>query len=176
MNQNPNEEVHVMLDLETVSTKPNAGIIEIAAIVLHTFKGANFHRYIKTDSRFDISDDSMNWWKRQPPELREKAFNGIAPTEEVLLEFQDFLLSLGGKIILWGNGADFDNVILASAYRTCGISVPWNFYNNRCFRTLKSLYPHIRHSFTGTKHNALHDAINQAVHAERILAQVYSNG
>jgi inhibitor of KinA sporulation pathway (predicted exonuclease) len=66
--------------------------------------------------------------------------------------------------LVWGNGADFDNPILAAAYRATGISQGWKPYNGRCYRTIKNLAPQVRLVRTGTHHNALDDARAQAQH------------
>jgi len=70
---------------------------------------------------------------------------------------------------LWGNGSTFDNVILSNAYRAIGVKQPWDFWNDRCYRTLKSLYPHVKLERSGVAHNALDDAKSQAMHAVRII-------
>jgi inhibitor of KinA sporulation pathway (predicted exonuclease) len=45
------------------------------------------------------------------------------------------------------------------------MQAPWKFYNDRCYRTLKAMYPHIKMpKRTGTHHNALDDAISQVNH------------
>ena len=61
-------------------------------------------------------------------------------------------------------------MILGNAFRACGIPVPWNFYDERCYRTLKSLFPQLKAADTrGTKHNALEDARYQAEHLIKII-------
>ncbi len=73
---------------------------------------------------------------------------------------------------IWGNGADFDNVILTSAYKRNDLELPWRYTNNRCYRTLKSLYPEIKLERSGTHHNALDDAISQANHLMSIFSHI----
>ena len=65
---------------------------------------------------------------------------------------------------IWGNGAAFDNVVLASAFRATGMQVPWAFWNDRCYRTVKSLFSNVKLKRSGTHHNALDDAVTQAKH------------
>jgi hypothetical protein len=64
---------------------------------------------------------------------------------------------------LWGNGASFDNAILAHAYARCGATPPWKFWNDRCYRTVAALTATPRQQ-GGTHHNALDDARSQAEH------------
>ena len=74
---------------------------------------------------------------------------------------------------MWGNGATFDNVILRSSYKAIGQEAPWKFYDDRCYRTLKSLanIPMVQID-EATPHFALDDARVQAQHVtEQVLAQ-----
>jgi len=64
---------------------------------------------------------------------------------------------------VWGNGASFDNVILSEAYRRIGSEAPWPFWKDRCYRTVKSMAV-VPMSRTGTHHNAIDDARDQALH------------
>ena len=66
--------------------------------------------------------------------------------------------------LLSRNGAAFDNVILASAYRRNGTRQPWQFLNDRCYRTMKAQYPAVKMQRNGTHHNAVDDAESQARH------------
>ena len=72
---------------------------------------------------------------------------------------------------VWGNGASFDNVLLATAYKRLGMETPWPFWKDRCFRTMKNVCK-VDHSFEGTAHNALDDARSQAQHLIKIDAKL----
>jgi len=65
---------------------------------------------------------------------------------------------------MWGNGATFDNVIMSNAYKLTGLEQPWKFWYDRCYRTIKSLYPQAQLKRVGTHHNAVDDAESQALH------------
>ena len=70
---------------------------------------------------------------------------------------------------MWGNGAAFDNAILSTAYALCEIEPPWIYWNDRCYRTVKSLNRSIPFIRLGTHHNALSDAESQATHLMQIF-------
>uniref|UniRef100_UPI001125A91F 3'-5' exonuclease n=1 Tax=Escherichia coli TaxID=562 RepID=UPI001125A91F len=40
---------------------------------------------------------------------------------------------------VWGNGASFDNAILAAVYRKHAQNIPWRFRNDRDVRTIVEL-------------------------------------
>ncbi len=70
---------------------------------------------------------------------------------------------------IWGNGASFDNTILEECFRRTALEMPWGYYNDRCYRTLKNLAPNVKLERLGTFHNALDDARSQAAHAVAVL-------
>jgi hypothetical protein len=75
---------------------------------------------------------------------------------------------------VWGNGANFDNVILRSAYDRAGQTCPWQFWNDSDVRTMVLLGkqlgfdPKRNMPFDGVAHNALADARHQAKYVSAI--------
>ena len=162
---------NLMVDLETLSTSPNAYIVSIGAAYFYDHGiGETFYKVVMPDNYYNLHIDpaTVAWWMQQSDRARSVfASTEAAPLETVLYEFRQFVKP---QTLVWGNGANFDNVILANAYRTIGHEPPWPFYMDRCFRTLKECNPQIpKPVFAGTAHNALDDAINQANHATQIL-------
>lgn len=179
---------HIMLDLETLDTTSSAVVISIGAVAFdpHTKElGEKFYVEFTTDLQAQqrlgrtISADTVTWWMQQGAAAKQ-IFADPAPegvrrvsTAQGLAEFASFVARHGGKKVeLWGNGADFDNVIIGSLFDTFGLVKPWSYSRNRCYRTMKNLgigprRPLVRE---GTHHNALDDAITQAVHLQEIFA------
>ena len=169
---------NIMLDLETLSTMPNAMICSIGAVVFdQSGLGAEFYRRIKIDScdqaGAHISPSTVMWWLRQSSEARD-GFDTEKSSEFIptLMDFSAFMQHYAPDANLWGNGADFDNVILASAYHRTGLVIPWGNYKSRCYRTLKSIAPKIKIDRSGIHHHALDDARSQAEHAIALLNHV----
>ena len=172
----------IMLDLETMGTGPQAAIVAIGAVEFDLEKGIlgeEFYETVYLSSSVScggiIDADTVLWWMQQS----EKARSMFCNTENIdiitaLYEFTSWLQKCGDvdKVRLWGCGAAFDNVILASAYRNAAIPVPWKFFNDRCYRTIKSLFPSIKMQRTGTHHNAVDDAKSQAHHLIRINEKI----
>ena len=75
---------------------------------------------------------------------------------------------------VWGNGSDFDNVIVRSLLDSYGITTPWKFYKNRCFRTIRetvyATFPFLKDDQIKPElaHHALSDAKAQALDLLRI--------
>lgn len=177
--------MNIMLDLETLSSRPDACIVAIGATRFSS-DGSNLdepgrgHRlkfYVAIDPRSAqdaggrVDASTVQWWLNQSPEARA-VFSDASPMPiaEALNRFAEFCSQPYGPPIVWGNGASFDNIVLRQAYERVGLEAPWSYRNERCYRTLKSLRPDIPFEPVGTAHHALDDAIAQARHAERLIA------
>jgi exodeoxyribonuclease VIII len=178
-----------MMDLETLSPRSNAAMLAIGAVKFDPTTGElgqEFYAMIDIEhmlgvphvaSLFHVDMNTLKWWMGQSEEAR-KCFHGKAKIDEVLVEFGRFCIDMPNStandyvevqerikgVRMWGNGADFDNVILNHAYNVAERLAPWKFWNNRCYRTIKSLYPQLKLERIGTHHNALDDAKSQAAH------------
>lgn len=167
---------HVMVDLETLSTKPNALIVSIGAVSFNS-DGIGQKFYVPIDmgsygnrfelGAFDIDPNTVAWWMGQTEEGREVFKDTCAmDLARALREFSDWIdkeVCDTQDVKVWGNGASFDNVILKNAYNRCAIKEPWRHWNDRCYRTVKNMCS-LKMKRHGTYHNALDDAISQAQH------------
>lgn len=168
----------VMVDLETLGTTPGSVVLSIGAVAFNKQEvfDHTFYAEINTDSSYSYDMTScpktLKWWDEQGADARKTLSNcnegSVDELDVVLTGFKRFL-AVNPDVRFWGNGAAFDNVILAAAYEATGIKLPWKFWNDRCYRTLKGLYPNVPLQRTGTHHNALDDAITQAKHAVAIF-------
>lgn len=164
---------HVMVDLETMSTKPNAAIVAIGATKFGKdgLVGEPFYRIVDLESSkaagLVVDDGTAKWWSEQSAEARSIFTDPDA--RELKEALQDFTAWAGKAMLLWGNGSDFDNVILQSSYEAVKLPVPWRFWDNRCYRTMKAMYPGIALTREGVYHNAKDDAITQALHLVEII-------
>ena len=168
----------VMLDLETVGNGKNSAIVSIGAVPFNAngiIEGNDFYREINLQSCFDeglqADGSTIAWWMQQSEEARQ-VFDNNDKAEHLLIVLDDlrnWMSKLQVKEV-WGCGSDFDNAILSNAYRKVGIAEPWKFWNNRCYRTLKSLFPGVKIDREGTvHHNALGDAEAQTKHLLKIM-------
>lgn len=176
--------VNVMLDLETWSTAPNAVITSIGAVKFNLNPDNSggkivdeFYYRINPQSCIDVglqmSVDTILWWMKQTDDARAEFQKPTRSIQDVLVMFSTWLGYDPKHVDIWGNGSDFDNVLLASAYRACKNKLPWIYPNNRCYRTLKNLYPNVLpKSLLGVKHNALDDAKYQTNHLIDILCYI----
>jgi hypothetical protein len=171
----------VMIDLETLGTVPGCTILSIGAVAFDEFDVAEdngFYVVISTKSCEEAGlcqdQDTLDWWTQQSPEARkvldEAGRVGAVSLCTALGMFDAWLRKLDSPRI-WGNGADFDNPIVTVAARAVKHQPLWKPYNGRCYRTVKSAHRDVKMPpRTGTHHNALSDAINQARHLVQICS------
>ena len=175
---------HIMLDLKTLDTASSAVVISIGAVAFDPYTNAIGDKFYveMTEDIADqqkkgrtISGDIVRWWIQQDvlaKRMFSESVDGVdrVSTLKALSLFDRFVTNNGGKdVYVWGNGADFDNVILGSLYDAFGLRKPWYSNHNRCYRTMKNLgigprSPQVR--IMGNVGNA----IAQAVHLQEIFA------
>jgi hypothetical protein len=161
--------MHIMIDIETMGTRPTAPIVSIGAVA---FDGngitRDFYRVVNLESAVAgggiIEPGTVMWWLTQSDEARAALTHDIdEPLDDVL---EAFALWATATTIdgVWGNGATFDNVLVAEAYKRLDMLVPWPFWKDRCYRTVKNMFPAVELVRNGTHHHALSDAETQALH------------
>lgn len=163
-----------MVDLETMSTQPNAAILSIGACFFDVYgEGAleTFHKAISLESNEKagraMSASTVLWWLSQSKDA-QTAFLEAPKTnlKLALSEFRRWVDKLPvPPLTLWAKDPDFDVVILRDACDTMNEVLPFKYHQNRSVRTAIELaYPDSEApSFIrGTAHSALDDAIGQA--------------
>lgn len=173
-----------MVDLETLGTVPGCAILSIGIVawnpnqIIDAGSYGVVYRPTCNAVGLKVDPDTEDWWSRQSPEAQVVLAESMDQTKSVtlyqsLMAMEVYMAKHEPDIkkrFIWGNGADFDNAILQVAYGALGLKPAWEFWNNRCYRTLKSLCPSVKIDRTGTVyHNALGDSIAQALHAIEIL-------
>jgi len=158
---------HVMIDLETLGTKPNSVFIALGACQFEPSTGELGHSiYQRIDwnsamqSELVVDADTIKWWMRQSDAARLELIEEGDQLNCALDVFKDWLTN---NCKVWGNGATFDISILEHAYKH---NAPWKYWNVRDVRTVVDLAHGIVEkddiNFDGTAHNALDDATHQA--------------
>lgn len=180
---------HVMLDLETLGTKPGCPIISIGAVVFATGDDWYFKQFYtsilpNSQERMQVPEQAtLAWWDKQPEEARAEVFNNVnsIPLYQALIRFVSWTdevvkLDPADEIVIWGKGATFDEPIIAEALKRYDHATPWTFRDSMCFRTLievGKMAGITEPVFEGVKHNALSDAMHQAKWADKIMRELH---
>lgn len=171
---------HIMLDLETMGTKPGSAITQIGAVDfdLEGNMGGGFSVNISlrgnADCGLTFDPDTIGWWLDDDrAEARRSVFKG--PSHDLkrgLQMFSKYVKDVKGQF-MWGNGATFDNVLLTCAYDKVPTDRPWHFRDDRDMRTVVSLVKmmgiDVPWTRVGVAHVALDDAKTQALYVQRAL-------
>lgn len=166
---------HVMVDIETLGKGNNAAILSIGMVKFNPFTEDIYDSfYVPVDPEscqalgLKIDASTVMWWLHSDRDAARAAM-----MQETRVDLPSALYGLvdwfGEDKPVWGNGATFDNVILSNAFRACNIDQPWQFWNDKCYRTLKGQAKNIKLVREGVYHNALDDAISQAKHMQDIV-------
>lgn len=166
---------HVMLDLETLALDQRAVIISIGLVLFNEHKILDT-LYIKVDKNDQPQRTQdpvvLDWWNKQSDEAKQVLNSKYAVSPLVAIDIiNGFLVKndiCKDSLRVWGNGSDFDNVILNDFFNDYN-AISWQFRNNRCFRTIKSMFEVDEPKRKGLHHNALDDAIHQVEHLQKIL-------
>ena len=174
----------VMIDIETLSTRPNAAIVSIGAIKFNRntevprLEDMNqFYVRVSREScettGMHVDPATIEWWSKQDRDIRYEALEN--PIDR--LTIKDALMKLAewfkGTQYIWGHGDDFDCVVLSEAYKLCDMKVPWDFWNTRDTRTLFDIAG-IRNSDlpANDKHHPIHDCYRQIVGVRKALSSL----
>ena len=173
--------LHVSLDLETLSTASDALILSIGAAKFDPHGSGvadSFHVAVDLDLLpakaygFDISPSTLAWWL-SADRADARAALAETPKTDLVSALDGFADWFGpDSLPTWGNGAGFDNVILRNACARLGLTCPWKWWHDRCYRTLKNLAPGIDYLHVGVAHSALDDARSQALHAQKVFTRL----
>lgn len=172
--------MHIMIDLETLGTAPGSVITSIGAIAFDPSRRLiedEFYRRVCPISceqlGMKIDASTVLWWLGQSDAARaeiQKEGTNISVALQELSEWFGKFTEIEG---VWGNGAGFDNTHMEAAYRLNKTRRPWKYSHDRCYRTMKSMFPQIpMPASEGTAHNALDDARYQAQHLLAILHHI----
>ncbi|BBV30605.1 3'-5' exoribonuclease domain-containing protein [Citrobacter portucalensis] len=184
---------HLMVDLETMGSGPDAPIVSIGAVYFDPSTGntgAEFYQVVSLESSmsFGMKPDAstIQWWLKQSSEARSAILVdealGLRETLELLADFIAENAANGSHTVqLWGNGCSFDNVILRRAYALTETPFSVPFWNDRDVRTIVELgksvgiNPRFDIPFEGDMHNALSDARHQVKYVSAIWQRLTAN-
>lgn len=168
---------HLMVDLETLATSPDAAILTIGAVLFDPYSTRIYDKlYMRVDLDsvtalgMKIDDATIEWWSKQSAAAQEEAFgeDNRIPIEEAIEKFHKFAWN---SEAFWSHGSIFDINILDTYYRKLSKAPPWNYWQIRDTRTVFDLgfdpeLPKV------TAHNALEDANAQAIGVQTIMRKI----
>ena len=186
-----NKRIDVMVDLETLGTRYDAAIFQIAAasfdiesgVVINDFNAiADLSKLTAEDGV--IKGDTLKWWLDTDKELFVELLAASEYTpKEMITSFHDWLSSLASSyedVCLWGNGIIFDNAIIRHKMEGYGLNYPIHYHNDRDVRTIFELAQHktglsryeLRDKIYDKSLKA-HDAVNDVTNQIKLVSKCY---
>jgi len=176
--------MHVMIDLETLSTRVDAYILEIGAVLFDKEKvhPIFFQRFVSEQPSRHIDPATVLYWLGQEDDARGRIAAGLQsglPLQIVLGQLGAWLEQPGNEFEhVWCRGASFDLAILRHAYATAlqfPSETPWAFRCELDSRTASYYHPYtVNYPILDSdaaekvlgrkpvKHSALDDAVIEA--------------
>ena len=165
----------VMLDLETLGTRPGCAILTLGAIKFDPYNidafGASLYLRFNVDEQIElgreVQQDTLDWWAKQDAVIREEALGdeNRVSLDDATKQLNKFLV---GVETIWAQGPVFDIVILENLYRQINKPIPWNYWQIRDSRTLFGVHGDPRVKGRKGHHDALADCIYQAQGVQQI--------
>lgn len=150
----------LMIDLETLGVEPGCVILSIGA----TDGKTNFSVHIDVEDSVKqglvIEPRTTMWWMTQDDAARKLISEPGTPLQSALTMFNKAFNWKDTRV--WCNGAAFDFPILKAAMTACDMKLPWAYYNEMDFRTLKNLVSKDTFSKLQVKPKVAHDGLEDA--------------
>lgn len=161
----------VMIDFETLGLAIDCPLAAAAFLVFES-DATEFTIHESFYSRILFDNDknpahmeasTLWWWMQKSDEARLRTFDpaGAYPIDYVLNNMCN-LISQHNPDRVWSKGVDFDIAILKWRCEQLGMTVPWHYRKQMCYRTLENLYPHLKIAEDKKPHTADEDAYAQA--------------
>lgn len=169
----------LMLDFETLDVAECPVILSMGVVVFNE-NGIidclveKIDQHSCLDLGCTVSVDTLLWWEEQSDAAKKAAFGGTTNIGYAMGMLVDFYKKHECQEI-WSAGALADIRWTNNILIKLKMEKPWKFYQEMCFRTFRVHMPSIDFIKTGTEHNALDDAINQARYWIEITQQNYAN-
>lgn len=177
---------HLMFDIESMSTEPDAAILTIGAVPFNP-RGWDDEESLRAKAKLfgpitlesneaanrHISAGTVEWWLQQNPEAIKALFDHPVNLAAALSDFAKWIAAQRPALThVWANSPNFDCTITERAMRALKITWPFKFYQYLDLRTIKfAAYPDgdCPKIGVGTAHNAVDDAIRQALTVQHCI-------
>lgn len=177
-------QVHFMLDLETLDTKPSSHILELALICFCPYTG-RVNEALSRHVRFGLipqkgataSTSTLNWWATTNLEyfttLIDNSKSYDEPLHFVLSEFADLFSSIreNSELRIWNTGMFDVDIINDAARRSINtFNSLINFWEVRDVRSLRQVAEDfgLNNDEWPTSHNAKDDCLRQISYVQSV--------
>lgn len=173
---------HIMVDIETLSTRANAVIVTIAGVKFNLGSDETENFCVNINPRegrklgLHISPETLTWWREQKPEATQAWMHSQVGLTEALEQFSQFA-GTSETMKYWCNGTNFDYPIMDSSYTAVGMTPPWKWWNMCDARTAFFLggLNTFKEKRVGQYHNAIDDCLTQIAWLKKAIGATNDN-
>ena len=164
---------NVMIDLETLDTRPTAAVVQIGAVVDDTRYNiiSRLHVDVSVASNMSmgrtVSEGTVDWWRKTDPAMLDEFQTYTTPLDEAIQQLTDFIPP---KARVWANAPTFDLAILRNIYDYLGWDAPWKYWQECCYRTIKIVHDRGL-NLEQNGHRAVEDASMQMRNLKLLMAR-----
>lgn len=182
---------NMMIDLETLDTRPSAVVFQVGVLVFKDVLGGDTRGNIILEKKIfhldileqimagrTVDQDTVLWWAEQNPDAWRRHPDDIRRTDYTFKEISR-MYGEHGVGCLWANSPSFDCVLMRSLRED--LDIQWEFPSFRedmDLRTVKRLFQmkgrKMETSGKATTHNALQDCEDQFHDAVHYLCEFSS--
>ena len=158
----------IIIDIETLSTEPNAMVFAIAAI---DHQGKGFMHAVDLDEQRDAGADidphTVMWWITQDGKWADRKAADLTIMQRASVRDDLQALYSDALMDVWVRGPDFDLPILANYLGINRADLPWDYWRVRDVRTAEEVTGKI----AGNRHP--HNPYEDCLSAGIIVGQFY---
>ncbi len=172
--------IGLSLDIETLSSKPNAAVVEVAGIwftieedkiklLRHVLMPINPLTYAK-ETRFDINIDTIHWWLfKSGRDIKDLFIPGVWPLSAAISDIRTEFLGKTRFDQVYTRG-NFDVPILSNLVPDLFSHIQYNNFHD--VRTLHQI-PRVAKALPKIKNGLAHHALADALHNIQVVALAY---
>lgn len=175
---------HIMIDIETMGTKPGCAIVSIGAVQFDIATGETGEQfYCNIDledcqaNGLEIEASTVWWWLSQNKYAQEALNTNRHLLEHALFKFEKWFENINSNDVqVWANSPSFDLSVLEAAFNIVGRKRPWFYWQERDLRTLVAFNPVIKKQIINEfPHNAIGDCLYQIKYCSEIYNSININ-
>jgi len=171
--------MHMMIDIETLSTRNDATVLSIGAVAFSPRNGKIHDQkmwlFNHDNQGRHIEASTVKWWLSQPEACKHWASPPRPPcpdNAQTLREINRWVrkITSGSDVThWWAKGPHFDYVILGSLYDQYEVQRPWDFWK---LRDVRGLEDWVGRTKAAMAHDPLSDCLAQVETVCRFYARM----
>ena len=169
--------MHLMLDIETLSTHSDAAVVAIGCAAFDTDGTVRSYGWRARPDEWHghIDPLTVKWWMTQSAEARHATFDGNASGALVAAQLSE-LLAAYAPTQVWANDLSFDIAILRNWWsRVAATPFPISYKTEQSCRTLYALAKRYGIDYSAAYANAVaHDALSDAYCQARAVILIHT--